>query len=72
MSSQEILDIIADVVQREKSSVESSTLLVDLNWDSLCNVLFMSRIDEVFGLEVDSEKLSSAETVRDLVELVPR
>ncbi len=72
MNVQQFLDKICDVLELEAGSLKGDEALDSLdNWDSLAVISFIALADEALGVIVDAEKLSSAQTVRDLLDLVP-
>ncbi len=71
MNVQQFLDKICDVLELEAGSLKGDEALDSLdNWDSLAVISFIALADEALGVIVDAEKLSSAQTVRDLLDLV--
>ncbi len=71
MNTQQFLDQICDVLELEAGSLKGDEALDSLdNWDSLAVISFIALADEALGVIVDAEKLASAQTVRDLLDLV--
>lgn len=69
---QKILDIIQRVAEVNVLENGNSTVLESIGWDSLSNLAFIAEIDNAFGLTLSIEKLTSAITISDLIDLVER
>ncbi len=70
MNSSDVLRIVAEIAQKDSGEILPETRLDDLHWDSLCNLLFIAKIDQIQGIELDVDTLSSAKTVQNLIALV--
>lgn len=65
-----ILSAVAQIAQKDLSEIYPEMRLEDLNWDSLCDLSFLAKMDQVQGIEINIDALSCAKTVQDLIELV--
>jgi len=68
MDKDKILRIVADTIEVE--SVSESLKLNEDIWDSLAIIVFIAALNKEFGLVLNPEKISSAKTVQDLVDIV--
>ena len=66
----QVLDVVADVVEIDRAGLTSETLLADIPWDSLAVVSFIAAADEKFGKTVPPRKLNACVTIADLAALV--
>lgn len=65
----EILELVARVAMTDPAGIQAQTLLSDLSWDSMAQLEFMAACDEELGLVIDSDSLSQASSVGDLIEI---
>lgn len=72
MTQEEFLELIASIVQVDRSQLNFDTPLESLGWDSLVNLSLMAALDERTGAEIDADRLSEATTLKDLFALVER
>lgn len=68
MNTDAVIGMIAKVTSSNADLVETSTVLEDLNFDSLAQLGFIAEADSA-GHAVDAQKLASAKTVQDLIDL---
>ena len=64
--------LISMVKMKEESIKETSNLQTDLGIDSLDVVEIVSRMEEEFGIQFESEDLPVVRTVSDVVQLVEK
>lgn len=72
MTEDEFLELIATIVQVDRSHLNFDSTLEFLGWDSLMNLSLMAALDERTGAEIDADRLSEATTLKDLFALVER
>jgi acyl carrier protein len=70
MKERDFLEMVAEIVQLDISSIEVATKLESIGWDSLSNLTFIAKIDEKLDQTLDADLISRAETVSDLFDLV--
>ncbi|WP_299807108.1 acyl carrier protein [uncultured Shewanella sp.] len=71
MNKQEqVLEIIAEILELETEEVTLQTELDDENWDSLAVVTFISEIDSNFDQIVSPSEVTDVKNVSDLINLV--
>ena len=61
-----VIDVIAEKLKVEKTSINHSSTLQDLGADSLDMVEIIMKLEELFGIEIkdeDAEKLTNVEEV---------
>lgn len=65
----EILNIAAELLECGPDAVGLDTpLLQQENWSSLLHLIFISRVEEAFSIEVPMEVIPDIKTPRDLLE----
>lgn len=72
MTQEEFLELIATIVQVDRSHLNFESTLKSLGWDSLVNLSLMAALDARTGAEIDADRLSEATTLKDLFDLVER
>jgi len=70
MDEKIFLGYVEKALNAEAGSVSLENQLVELNWDSLAEIVFISILDENEKLQVSAEELSNCETVAELYSLV--
>jgi acyl carrier protein len=65
-----VADLVADVVEVDRTAINRDTLLADIAWDSLAVVSFIAAADEKFGKTIAPRKLAACVSVRDLAALI--
>jgi acyl carrier protein len=70
MNEETLLALVAEISSRDIDNLSMETELLDLQWDSLSTLTFLAKVDQLHGLAVDADRLSSAKTVREVFELV--
>ncbi|PSU50906.1 acyl carrier protein [Photobacterium frigidiphilum] len=66
----QILEIVAEILEVEVNEVTLTTELDEDNWDSLAVVTFISEIDSTFDQIISPSAVNKVETVADLIALV--
>lgn len=63
--------IFRDVFDDDSINITLKMTVSDVSqWDSLGNIRLMIRIENDFGIRFDTEEISSAANVADLVEMI--
>jgi len=71
MKKQLFLNKICEILEIDINSLVGDESLDSLdNWDSLAVISFIALADEELSIIVDADKLSSAESISDLLSLV--
>jgi acyl carrier protein len=70
MDEKIFLGYVEKALNAEAGAVSLENQLVELNWDSLAEIVFISILDENEKLQVSAEELSNCETVAELYSLV--
>jgi acyl carrier protein len=71
MNETEIIGIIEEATNRTKGSLKPSDILKNRNeWDSIAVIMFLTMIEEKYGIALDPGKLTKCATVADLATLV--
>lgn len=65
-----IIDIVADKLNIDKSTIIGSATLEDLGADSLDMVEIIMRLEEQFDIEIDDDKAESLTTLDQVVDYV--
>ena len=66
----QILEIVAEILEVELEEVALTTELDEDSWDSLAVVTFISEIDSTFDQVISPSAVNKVETVADLIALV--
>ena len=69
MNESSIRKLVSEVTEVEESTLERDTSLESIGWDSLSVLSFMAKCEAEFGIILDSEGLSRALSVGDLVHI---
>ena len=60
----------ASLLGIEKNAISESSILSELEWDSMALISTMALIDEVFAVVVSGDQLTECITVADILKLV--
>jgi acyl carrier protein len=66
----QLLEIVAEILELEIDEVTLETELDEANWDSLAVVSFIAEADSEFGKILSPKDVSSVESVKGLLELI--
>jgi acyl carrier protein len=66
----QLLDLLAELLEREPGTISPSEALADIGWDSMAVVGFIALADDRFGVIVDARRLATCATVEDLAALL--
>lgn len=72
MTQEELLNHLADAMQRDEELKAEMPLSEIEEWDSLAIVSMISLYDQLFGLKVTGNTLREAKSVQDLLDLAPQ
>lgn len=70
MNQDELLEVVAEILEVEPGTVTLADRLEDIDWDSLSNISFIAEVDTRLGTTLDADELAAAQTVQDLFALV--
>ena len=65
-----VIDVIAEKLKVEKTSINHSSTLQDLGADSLDMVEIIMKLEELFGIEIKDEDAEKIKTVNEAVALI--
>ena len=65
----EVIEIIARSVMIQPDELSPSTNLKSINWDSMAQLEFIAACDEILDINLDTDALSKAQTIGDLIEI---
>lgn len=72
MTQEELLNHLADAMQRDEE-LKPEMLLNELEeWDSLAIVSMISLYDQLFSLKITGNELREAKSVQDLLDFAPK
>ena len=66
----QILEIIAEILEIEVNEISFDSALEEDSWDSLAVVTFISEIDSTFEQIISPSAVNDVKTVADLIALV--
>jgi acyl carrier protein len=66
----QILEIIAEILEIEVNEISLDSALDEDSWDSLAVVTFISEIDSNFDQVISPSDVNEVKTVADLIDLV--
>jgi acyl carrier protein len=66
----QVLDLVAEIVETDRAGLTGATVLADISWDSLAVVSFIAAADEKFGKTLAPRKLATCTTIAELAALV--
>ena len=69
MNNSSVVKLVSEITEIEEAALNSDVSLESLGWDSLSVLSFMAKCESEFGIILDSEVLSRALSIGDLVQL---
>jgi acyl carrier protein len=66
----QLLEIVAEILEVETDEISLETKLDEENWDSLAVVSFIAEADSEFNTILSPKSVSSAKSVKELFELL--
>ena len=72
LSEEDLLLLVASLVEAWEGKLRMEDSLESIGWDSLTNLTFIAKVDELLGTHVDADLLSKALTIRDLLQFVSK
>ena len=72
MNRTEVLELIAEVLECERDTLQGPEVLADTGWDSLSVLSFIALVQERCDLLISPVGLAECRTVEDLLGLVQR
>lgn len=70
MSDPDVLALVEEILEVPAGTVDMTSNLEDLGWDSLSNLNFISIADDRFRRTIDPERLARSQTPKDLQALL--
>jgi acyl carrier protein len=70
MKKKEVINEISEILIIDVEKIEDDTSLIDIGWDSLTNLAFMSFADSKFNIVIPPKNLNAAKTVSDILKLI--
>jgi acyl carrier protein len=71
MNSDELLGLLAEALEADKSAISLDTAIADVpDWSSLVWLSIMSLLDERYGIQLSAREIRSFKSVRDAVECI--
>jgi acyl carrier protein len=67
-----ILNEIESILELPVDSLTGEENLDSLGWDSMAVVMFIAIADDKFNATISPERISRAQSVRDIVELIAK
>lgn len=72
LNEDSLLQLVSSLVEAGEGKLGMEDSLESLGWDSLTNLTFIAKVDELLGTHVDADLLSKAVTIRDLLQFVSK
>lgn len=69
MNNSSVVKLVSEITEIEEAVLKSDVTLESLGWDSLSVLSFMAKCESEFGIILDSEALSRALSIGDLIQL---
>ena len=69
MDKAKFTERLSEALDKDLSCAEGSTLLEELDWDSISSITFIALADELLGKKVDSSQVQNAKTLADLYKI---
>jgi acyl carrier protein len=66
----QVLEVVAEIVEVDRAGLTEATVLAEIGWDSLAAVSFIAAADERFGKAVAPKRLATCVTVADLAAII--
>lgn len=71
MNEKEFIEKIEEIVELDAGTLHGDEQLIDLEgWDSLAVMSFIAMVDSELNTTLEAVKITSSQTVNDLVQLV--
>jgi len=67
--SSKFLRNLEDGLDLKPGTLTESTMILDLDWDSLAMITTIAIFDEVFGKSLSAEKLEICKTLGDIINM---
>ena len=66
-------DVLKDAFNMKDSEYTDTQSLMQLeDWDSMSHMVFITQLEEVFGVELSGDEIISLETIADVKKLLDR
>ena len=70
MTTQEKLELIADILDLDTDDLKPDTKIASLEWDSITTLSFIAMMDENFGKEVKGAVVKQFVTIQDALNIM--
>ena len=70
MNKEELVELVEKILEARAGTLETNSKLNEVDWDSIAMLSFISEVDSRLGVELNLDKLVTAETVGDLWSLI--
>ncbi len=71
VNTEDALELIAEIINESVDDVQPGVDLEQLDgWDSMAVLLLMAEFDEQFDIVIEEEKISSLNTVDDILSIL--
>ena len=70
MTTQEKLELIADVLDVDVEEIKPETKIESLEWDSIATLSFIAMLDENFGKVVKGSVIKEFVTLQDALDIM--
>lgn len=60
---------LSDALDKDLSSMKETTLLEELDWDSLSAITFIAITSDLLGQNIDSVEIENSKTIGDLLNI---
>ena len=60
-------DLLKEVFNTKETELSDSVRLISLeDWDSMAHMIFITRLEEVYEINIDGNEIASMETIGDI------
>ncbi len=70
MTTQEKLELIADILDIDAEEIKPETKIESLEWDSIATLSFIAMMDENFSKEVKGAEIKKFVTIQDALNIM--
>ncbi len=70
MTTQEKLELIADILDIDAEEIKPETKIASLEWDSIATLSFIAMMDENFSKEVKGAEIKKFVTIQDALNIM--
>ena len=70
MTTQEKMELIADILDMDAEELKPDTKIANLEWDSIATLSFIAMMDESFSKEVKGAVVKQFVTIQDALNIM--